>query len=69
MRLWNLTAEVVGVLGGDVLAVASAGGAEGVPDDGAAAAAAVDGVEDEVVVVALRGRLEGITVVAWGREC
>ena len=64
MRLWNLTAEVVGVLGGDVLAVAGAGGAEGVPDDGAAAAAAVDGVEDEVVVVALRRRLEGITVVA-----
>jgi len=60
----NLAAEVVGVLTRDVLAVAIAGRA-GVPDDGTAAAAAVDRVEDEVVIGALRSRLERLTSVAW----
>jgi len=61
----NLAAEVVGVLSRDVLAVAIAGRAEGVPDDGTAAAAAVDRVEDEVVIGVLRSRLERLTSVAW----
>ena len=58
-----LVAESVGALDG-VLAVAGAGLAEGVPDDGAAAGAPVDGVEDEVVVGALGSSLEDFTGVA-----
>jgi hypothetical protein len=57
-------AEAVGVLGRNILALLGQS-ARAVPDDGAAGAAAVDRVEDELTVGALGGGLEGFAGDVW----